>query len=276
VEVAKGLRFSPPSLSRRSLAWSALRDAIDRSRDRGREPVLWWRDDDAVADTPALDRLLRLAHEFEAGLALAAIPLRIEPSLPARLRDEPCVSVLVHGYRHANHASPGDKKAEFGAGRLPDVANRELHEGLEILTKAVGDKLLRVFVPPWNRIAAALVPALVDAGFEGLSTFRERATAHPEPGLLQINTHVDPIDWHGTRSLRDGQACVLSLAAAINRQSSRGDDAEPVGLLTHHLVHDDSIWWFCEDLLKVLAEKSLRLTAVKKLLCDKIGNVVEP
>ena len=148
VEVASELRLSPPSLSRRSLDWSVLRDAVDRSRDRGHEPVLWWRDDDAVADTPALDRLLRLAHGFEAGLALAAIPLRIEPSLPARLRDEPCVSVLVHGYRHANHASPGDKKAEFGAGRLPDVANRELHEGLEILTEVVGDKLLRVFVPP--------------------------------------------------------------------------------------------------------------------------------
>ena len=43
-------------------AWSAARRGPDRAaRRHGRTSALWWRDDDAVAATPALDRLLALS-----------------------------------------------------------------------------------------------------------------------------------------------------------------------------------------------------------------------
>ena len=47
---------------------------LRRWRAAGRKPVLWWRDDDARDDAPALRRLLALAAATGLPLTLAAIP----------------------------------------------------------------------------------------------------------------------------------------------------------------------------------------------------------
>ncbi len=92
-----------------------LRTALDRAARDGRAVRLWWRDDDAVAATPALDRLLSLADGRP--LLIAAIPAGIEPSLGRRLARARNVRVAVHGLGHANHAPAGEKTAEFGPHR---------------------------------------------------------------------------------------------------------------------------------------------------------------
>ncbi len=257
VEIAESLFHSAPALHR-SLDWSPLDQALSRARDRGYPVQLWWRDDDAVADTPALDRLLSLSRRAGAGIALAAIPQRIEASLAERLRAEDHAFALVHGWSHANHAPAGEKKAEFGAHRPIEVMAGEAEQALRHAQERLGDKLLPVFVPPWNRVAPGLPPYLAGARFQGLSTFTDRKTAFPVPGLLQVNTHVDPIDWHGTRSLLDPARIIASLAGAIERRAVGGaDPAEPIGFLTHHLVHDDVIWAFCEALMVRLAAQAV-------------------
>ena len=48
-----------------------LRGECDRLADAGRTVDLWWRDDDAACDTPALARLLRLSRAARAPIALA-------------------------------------------------------------------------------------------------------------------------------------------------------------------------------------------------------------
>ena len=47
---------------------------LARWRAEGLSLPIWWRDDDAIAPTPALERLLALAEQFEAPLHLAVIP----------------------------------------------------------------------------------------------------------------------------------------------------------------------------------------------------------
>ncbi|ALA19802.1 glycosyl transferase family 28 [Chelatococcus sp. CO-6] len=233
-------------------AWAELDEALDVLARTGRRLGLWWRDDDAVQPTPALDRLLALSGRAGVPVAIAAIPSQAGHGLAVRLAMAPQASVLVHGFAHANHAPAGEKKAEFGPHRdLPEM-ERELRSGLAMARAVFGEKLVPVFVPPWNRCVPALAPALARAGYAGLSLFGDR-TAPDMAGLPLVNTHLDPIDWHGTRSLAEPTRLLAGLARAILRRAGGIADAdEPIGLLTHHAVHDEAVWRFCERLLATL------------------------
>jgi hypothetical protein len=140
-----------------------------------------------------------------------------------------------------------------------DLMAAEAEQALHRARERLGSRLVPVFVPPWNRISPDLVPHLPGLGFRGLSTFTDRKAAHPVTGLVQINTHVDPIDWHGTRSLTDPASIIASLAGAAERRvAGHADRDEPIGFLTHHLVHDDVIWSLCERLIAHLATRGIR------------------
>ncbi|MEL6063170.1 MULTISPECIES: glycosyltransferase [unclassified Methylobacterium] len=224
--------------------WHRLRQALDAAGERGLVIPFLWRDDDAVTATPALDRLVGLAQDYDAPLLLAAIPAGLEPALARRLEAAPDVSVAVHGLAHRNHAPPGAKPAEFGADRPLAACVADAAAGLRIARERVpGSILLPVFVPPWNRLAPTLAAALPDLGYRGLSA----VPGPPIAGLRRIDATLDPIDWRGSRSLRDPGAMLDALADAITQGPER-----PIGLLTHHLAQDEAVWGFIEALLSVL------------------------
>lgn len=228
----------------------ALNDALDRLAGSGRRIALWIRDDDVVAHTPALDRLVAMTRSVTAPLSLAAVPAPAEPSLGERLEGAEDVSVLVHGFAHRNHAPPGAKRAEFGDHRPIDVMVTEAGDALVNCQRRFGPRALPVFVPPWNRIAPELADRLGGAGYIGLSTFRNRSARRTASGMVQVNTHLDPIDWHGTRGLVDPDRLLADLAGMVTaRLGGASEPAEPIGLLTHHLVHDEETWRFCGWLL---------------------------
>lgn len=233
-------------------AWAELDSALDTLARTGRRLGLWWRDDDAVQPSPALDRLLALSEGTGVPVAIAAIPSQAGHGLAVRLAAAPQASVLVHGFSHANHAPVGEKKAEFGLHRdLPEMEH-ELRSGLAMARALFGEKLVPVFVPPWNRCTPELAPALARAGYAALSLFGDRKTPDMA-GLPLVNTHLDPIDWHGTRSLAHPARLLAGLAQAILRRvGGIADAGEPIGLLTHHAVHDEAVWQFCERLLATL------------------------
>jgi predicted glycosyltransferase len=275
VAIAEEFMLARPAL-RRTIDWSPVAEALDRARDAACPIGFWWRDDDAVAHIPALDRLLGLSRRYEAGLGLAAIPDQIQPSLADRLRDERTALALVHGWRHANHAPPGEKKAEFGSHRPVALMVREVQGGLAAAQAALGSKVLPVFVPPWNRISPDLARLLPELGYGALSTFRDRDRHSPVKQLLQINTHIDPIDWHGTRSLVEPDCIAASLAAAIDRRvEGLADPDEPIGILTHHKVHDEAIWFWCESLFAFLAGRGIRLLRINRLFRNENRIAVE-
>ncbi len=245
--------------------WRDLASELDSWRQARRDATLWWRDDDAVEPTPALERLLSLAADGAAPLALAVIPARASHALADRLANAgPDVAVLQHGFSHANHAPAEEKRAELGAHRPAAAIREELGRGRAILRALFESRAAPVLVPPWNRISEDLIATLPDLGFRGLSTHTPRARASPAAGLTQCNTHLDALRWRPERGF-PGEAAALSIlvdhlstrrlaAAAPTGPSEPGADPdEPTGLLTHHLVMDQAAWAFVAKLLEFLA-----------------------
>lgn len=223
--------------------FSPVRSALRRCRAEGYMPQIWWRDDDAIAPTSALDRLLELAERTEVPVHLAIIPKHVDAALPSHIAGAKAVP-LVHGWAHENHSPPDAKKAEFGQMR-PDALD-DLSSALSRMHDLF-DGLVPMFVPPWNRIAPELVLALPGLGYRAVSTFLDRKSAHAATGLAQINTHIDPIFWKGTRGLVEPETLVAQTAdRMMERLSGNADRTEPIGLLTHHLVHTADIWTFSE------------------------------
>lgn len=243
-------------------ALATIRAILDQHADAGRTIDVWWRDDDAVRPTPALDRLLTLARQTGSEVVLAVVSATAERSLAERLDGER-VAIAVHGYVHANHAPPGDKPAEFGPHRPMAAMAAEARRGRERLATLFPDADLAVFVPPWNRMAPALLPELKRVGFAAASLF---GTARREPGRRRgPNSHLDPVDWRGTRSL----AAPHRIVAAFEDAASTG---EPVGLLTHHLCFDEALWRFCAELMALLAaHPAVRQVAARDLLQSSVS-----
>lgn len=241
--------------------WQALQEELDAWAEAGRCASLWWRDDDAVEATPALDRLLALAARHDVPLALAVIPARASRALARRIAGAgPRIALLQHGYAHRNHAPPSEKKAELGAHRPETQVFDDLARGAERMSALFGSDWLRILVPPWNRIAAAHIPALPDLGLRGLSADGARHAARAAPGLVQVNSHVDIMRWEQPRGFLGAEATLALLIRHLrDRRTGTVDEFEPTGLLTHHLVHDQDCWNFLEDLLpRLVAHPAVR------------------
>lgn len=232
-------------------AWDGLRDALGRVAAQGETLDVWWRDDDAIEPTPQLARLLALSTETHAPVALAVIPERATPELARALERHDC-DVLIHGITHRNQAPAAQKKQELGFRPVTDIA-ADLRSARERLENLFGARALPVLVPPWNRIDAGLVPVLPSCGIAGLSTFKTRPARSPAPGVVQVNTHCDPVAWREGGGLASEVQLVAELTERVTALGRiPAHEREPIGLLTHHLVHDEAVWRFVHRLLTEL------------------------
>ncbi|MBW9062980.1 polysaccharide deacetylase family protein [Rhizobium herbae] len=224
-----------------------ITEELDRWQQAGKVARFWLRDDDAVEPSEPLERLLEIAGAFSVPLTLAVIPAHTGDGLARRLEREPLCAVAVHGWSHVNHAGADEKKQELGRHRPASDVLGELQRGFNHLADLHPNRFVAILVPPWNRIDAALVPQLAGLGFEGLSVYGpEKPSALPV-----VNTHVDVMDWHGTRGGRDRMTLAAEIVARLGHMF---DHAGSLGLLTHHLVHDEAVW----DFLKALFESTAR------------------
>lgn len=231
------------------MSWPALERELDAWAASGRRATLWWRDDDATRDSQPLQRMLDIAARRQAPVAVAAVPADADASLAAAILQCPQATIVQHGYAHRNHAPPGERSAELGRHRPLGVRLDELAEGRGLLTRLFGSRFIPVLVPPWNRIADDTVAALASIELCGVSCFGARAAARPAVGLLQVNTHVDPIAWRRDRAFIGVDAAVERLVAHLcARRTGEVDAGEPTGLLTHHLVFSAAAWDFVDEL----------------------------
>jgi hypothetical protein len=243
--------------------WDVFDAELAHWRDAGRAPPVWWRDDDAIEPSAALDRLLALAGAFGVPLTLAVVPAAAGGPLAGRLAGEPDgVRVVQHGYAHQNHAPAGMPRMELGTHRPAMIVVGELGTGWLALERLFGTRTLPVLVPPWNRIDPVLVPMLPEIGFRGLSTFGARRRREPVTGLLQVNTHVDLVDWRGSRGFVGEERALAGLTDGLRQRrleksDPRGGTAEPIGLLSHHLVMDEPGWGFLARLFDRLKSAGL-------------------
>jgi hypothetical protein len=234
-------------------AWESFARELDAWREGGRTATFWWRDDDAIDATPSLMRLLGISRAFSVPLMLAVIPAKATPALGTTLTRLNGV-VLQHGFAHINHAPAGAPKSELSGVRPLAERLAELASGCHTLADLVGPRLLPVLVPPWNRIDDDLVDALAASGYTALSTFRPRARPFARPGLAQVNTHLDLIDWAGTRHfVGTAHALAVLVGHLAARRAAWGNSAqtdEATGVLSHHLAMDEPSWDFLETLLR--------------------------
>jgi len=175
------------------------------------------------------------------------------------------VEVAVHGWSHTNHAKADEKKQELGAHRPAEIVLGELAEGFRLLERRHPARFLPVLVPPWNRLHAGWATRLREVGFAALSVYGRAKEGGPIPLL---NTHVDIIDWHGTRGGRSAEELVAELVAELRDRFA--GNGEPIGVLSHHLVHDAAAWDFLSDLFAVTAHHpSVSWWSAPELLQDQ-------
>ncbi|NKB75698.1 MAG: hypothetical protein GKR96_01335 [Gammaproteobacteria bacterium] len=234
---------------------SCLYEELDEWNFIGEEATFWWRDDDAQASTPELEKLLNLSSRFSVPISLAVIPDNLDSSLKDCIDKNFNITVLQHGFSHRNHAEVHQKKQELGNHRMASEIFDELRKGMSKLQSHFGDAFCPILVPPWNRIDFSLVSSLPKNGYKGVSTFKPRACLEPEHGLWVVNTHADIMSWKkGKRFIGETSVVEQLVTHLKSRREGACDSTEPTGLLTHHLVHDVAAWQFLNDLIALMDE----------------------
>ena len=227
--------------------WSRLQAELDAWAEASIEATLWWRDDDAFDDTSALRTLLALTDGLP--VSLAVVPEPAVDRLAERLSHYSDITVLQHGFAHRNHAPAEEKKTEYGRHRLGSEVSVEIMRGKDRLRYLFPKSIRSIFVPPWNRMDDRHIPLLSAHGFEALSTF---GPAKPNIELQQINTHIDIIDWRGTRGFVGEAVALVILCDHLSKwRDSEDHTNRAIGLMTHHLDHDKETWRFLERLIEV-------------------------
>jgi len=233
------------------MAFEGLRltSELGRWRRAGQTAVLWWRDDDARAPTPALRRLLDLSDAHDIPLSLAVVPDGDPGSLAGGLQSRPQVSVIQHGVDHQNRRQ-GSAAGEFSEDWTAERIGERLGAGwvkLALLPQAIP-----VFTPPWNDIQPALPDALRRGGYLGLSAWGElSATGVPR----RVDAHIDVMRWKKGPRFRGAGQVWAALRRELVRRRRFGRWDAPIGLLTHHLAHDAAAWAFLERFLDWSAEQ---------------------
>ncbi len=235
------------------VAWAQLDAELANWSSEGRTATFWWRDDDASAPGPKLDKLVDISAPC--ALLLAVIPTRLDPSLRTTLSHAPHVHIAQHGYAHINHAPRGLGLGawELGLHRGLDQVMADLDAGHAILKDQFESNFLPVVVPPWNRIADELLKPIALRGYYGVSAFGPRDHKHPEQGLTIVNAHCDPIRWKSGPQFRGVTKTIAQLLEHLQaRRTGTVDADEPTGLLTHHIDLDADGWNFCTQLASMI------------------------
>ena len=245
------------------VSFAPLVAELDRWQAAGRAATFWLRDDDAIEPTAALEQLLDSTGRHQVPVVLAVIPAGTGPALAQRLVGVSHAAVAVHGWAHINHATGGRKKQELGSpDRQAETVLAELSDGYRLLSDLFGDRFTPLLVPPWNRIDASLLPSLGGIGFSALSVFG----AEKRAPIRMLNTHVDVMDWHGTRGGRDHPVLVAEVLARLRHVFEHGGT---VGVLTHHLVHDRTVWDFLDGLFSATSgHPACRWASITDILAE--------
>jgi hypothetical protein len=234
--------------------WPDLEDELGNWEEAGQLATLWWRDDDAVAPSIELDRLVSIAKNVP--IALAIIPATAEPELAqwhaslARSSALPNLAVLQHGWRHRDH-SGGGKKSEFPAQRRGEDVVSDLAAGRARLKALFGVRASPILVPPWNRFDDSFFPMLGRCGLSAISRSKPRRAARPVPHVFEVNVHVDLVAWAGSCAFIGEGAALGGIVEHLRARRLGGVAEEPTGILTHHLVQDRATDAFLRRLVEV-------------------------
>jgi hypothetical protein len=248
--------------------WHSVRRELACWADSGLRAKFWVRDDDAVEVSEELLRLRDIAAKYRIRIGLALIPGRVSPDLVNFLdRSGSQFYPMCHGWKHVNHNaknSPG----EFGADRPISSLITDARLALQLFSQLFGSAKA-IFVPPFNNATPSLIKSLPNIGFFGVSltpSYLERTLLKLSFGLnfrapvtipdlnrgRRIDVHVDLINWQAKTAHETGTIAGQILRQLRARRLGYLSADVPIGLLTHHLAHDERVWSLCQDVLSVL------------------------
>lgn len=209
--------------------WQDLSKFLDNQPNR----QFWWRDDDLVEPTEAGERLLKLACNYDIPITLAVIPESMKESLIPWLNSFENLNYQIaqHGFNHNNNAKPNQKKCELIYGF--DTENLLKAKGK--LQDLFPHHFKNMIVPPWNRFDASL-HFFLNENYEKISTFG------PEESKHFVNTHIDLIHWKEDKRALTEEEIFYQITESENNS---------IGLLTHHLVHEENHWKLLEKFFEV-------------------------
>jgi len=227
-----------------ALAQFFLEHELSLWRKAGHQPILWWRDDDARVPSPALDRLLAVRADLP--ISLAVIPDCDLAPLSARLIQEAGLAISQHGVDHQNRRAQGEKRSEYPWGTTLETKTQSILQGQKKL-EAVG-LAPAFYTPPWNSFDESLLAALRSCGYR---IFSAGIYGKPSGEIDHVGAELDVLRWkHEPPKFKGKRRIFAALRAQLERRRKKGQWAEPIGILTHHLVHDDATWdflaWFVE------------------------------
>lgn len=220
----------------------------------GRAPVIWWRDDDAKAPTQALDRMLTLAHLYQAPLTLAAIASPNLAQLVRRIEAEPGVEIAVHGFQHVNRQPDGQGFGEIVEDDSVEWVRGQLSSTVMAFHRA--GVVPTLFTPPWNNLTPQLLAALPGSSITAVSGFDQPAGV--TDGVARLDAHMDVLRWKGGGRFRGTWKFLSRMRRLLAERRLAGRWDEPIGLLTHHLDHDRATWLFLEKFLMAFRVSSRR------------------
>lgn len=240
-------------LFHRLLISGLLGPELTRWRASGKTPVFWWRDDDARRPGPALNRLLHLSRRFRAPLTLAAVPDGDMAALVEACAATPNLDLAIHGFRHENRAPAGQPSGEVNDGDTLDDIAAEVETAIAAFARA--GLTPDLFVPPWNNAHATLDAALVR---HGLTVSRYGELRAPDAAPPRLDAHLDIMRWKPEARFRGSVRFLLRARRLLVERRVRGLWDDPIGLLTHHLDHDEASWTFLAAFLSTFTPASRR------------------
>lgn len=215
-------------------SWSDLNAELDRWAGAGHVATFWWRDDDAVEATPALEQLIATARGTP--IALSVMPALVQPSLAEFVAVHPELTVMQHGWRHQSHLRGGN--SEYPPDRPPAEVEREFVEGYAILRELFGLQHAPAFTPPWHRFHPGYAGMLRVAGTIAISLIGPRP-AGEVAGMKIVNVHCSPIAWTKPAGFLNDEMYLQPILDHLRgRREGRFPLDEATGIVTHHLVQN--------------------------------------
>ena len=221
----------------------------------GLTPRLWWRDDDTTELSVPLSKLSDLAAQFKVPVLLAVIPSLAKQELSAFVSSNPWLDAATHGFSHTNHGDQDTKKTELtenSLGRSVQDVAQELITSRKNMEDMFGLAASQILVPPWNRISTSALQTLPSIGFKLLSTFTDQKLS---TDIHQINCHIDLMHWRPDRLAKTIREVTDELLICLQDRRISDYPKQPIGILSHHLVHDENAWEATEFLMSYFAKQ---------------------
>lgn len=228
--------------------FEALRQTLNALQVQAKSVDVFFRDDDADRDIPALWRLLHTFLLRGVPLNLEIIPgsLTLAATRLLQLHKQTYPHLLElnqHGWMHSNHETEG-RKCEFGVSRNFAAQYADIAQGKAKMDEAFGRNWHAVFTPPWNRCTLDTLQVLQQLGFKIFSKDRgvQLTTGYD---FVEISTTLDLFQWQPKPAMKT--------PAVIERELIRQlQQGEPIGILLHHKVMDTAAFNYLSALLDEL------------------------